>query len=376
VLRDPGSGERLDDALVLRFDGPASTTGEDVAELHCHGSRAVVDAVLGSLASLDDLREALPGEFTRRAFENGRIDLTEAEGLADLLEAETEAQRRAALRLAEGALRRQIETWRARLVDLSAQAERAIDYAEEDEEAHGSALDGACGDLADELEGWLDRPRIEPLRDGLGIVVAGPPNSGKSSLINSLSGDSMIIVSDIAGTTRDLINIPMAIAGLPVRLVDTAGIRETGDPVEAAGVELAQAAMRDADLILWLGDPEVAPDHPATIKVHAKADVAGLPPPGSVAVSAKTGEGIAALLELVRDRARMLLPAEDAVALNRRQAALISQAEAALRQAVDAEPVIQAEELRAARLAFDRITGAAGVEDMLDALFARFCLGK
>src|SRR5260221_9716742 len=187
-LRDPASGELLDQAVVLRFDAPASSTGEDVVEFQCHGGRAVVDAVLAALAAIDGLRQAAPGEFTRRAFDNGRIDLTEAEGLADLIEAETESQRKAALALAEGGLRKQIGDWQERLLGLSAQAERAIDYDEEDE-AIDPALLRDCDALVDELKRWLERPRIEPLKDGVRVVIAGPTNAGKSSLVNVIVGD-------------------------------------------------------------------------------------------------------------------------------------------------------------------------------------------
>src|SRR4051794_23284330 len=187
TLRNPTSGERLDDALVLRFDSPASATGEDTVEFQCHGGRAVVDSVLRALGLVEGLREALPGEFTRRAFENGRIDLTEAEGLADLIEAETESQRKAALAIAEGGLRKQIEEWQSRLLGVSAEAERAIDY-DEDDLATDPTLTDECRNLAADLRDWLDRPRIEPLKDGVRVVIAGPPNAGKSSLINTIAG--------------------------------------------------------------------------------------------------------------------------------------------------------------------------------------------
>src|SRR6476620_1888007 len=233
-LRHPDTGERLDEALVLRFDAPASSTGEDTVELHGHGGRAVVDALLAALGASAGLRQAEPGEFTRRAFENGRIDLTEAEGLADLIEAETESQRKAALALAEGGLKRQIAQWREKLVTLSAQAERAIDY-DEDGEGIDPALLQDSGALADELRDWLSRPRIEPLKDGILVVVAGPPNAGKSSLINAIAGEDRAIVTDIPGTTRDHIEVPLSLGGVPIRLTDTAGLRSTDDRIEAIG---------------------------------------------------------------------------------------------------------------------------------------------
>jgi tRNA modification GTPase len=378
-LRHPVSGELLDQALVLRFDLPASSTGEDIVEFQCHGGRAVVDSILSALACFDGLRAAQAGEFTRRAFENGRIDLTEAEGLADLIEAETEAQRKAAIALAEGGLRKQVDLWRQRAVDLSAQAERAIDYDEHDEAGVDQGLNDACTGLLADLRVWLDRPRIEVLKDGVRVVVAGPPNTGKSSLINAIAGSERAIVTDIPGTTRDHIEVPLSLAGSPVLLTDTAGLRETADPVEAIGVARTAALVEMADVLVWLGEPNEAPDHPRLIRVHAQADRPDRRdvPLGSVPVSSVTGEGLGPLLERVSDHAREVLPGEGAIALNRRQAALIGEAAASLEQAGTTEDlVILAEGLRHARSAFDRLTGRAGFEDVLDALFSRFCLGK
>ena len=376
-LNHPQSGELLDHALVLRFDAPASSTGEDIVEFHCHGGRAVVDAILSALASLDGLRLAEPGEFTRRAFENGRIDLTEAEGLADLIEAETESQRKAALALAEGGLTKQIAQWQDRLLGLSARAEREIDYDE------GNAVDPAlqrdCGALAAELDRWLARPRVERLKDGVRVVLAGPPNAGKSSLINAIVGEDRAIVTDIPGTTRDYIEVALALGGIPMVLTDTAGLRAGGDVVEVLGVERAEQLIEAADVLVWLGEPADAPVHPRLIKVHAKCDLPGRghAPDGSIAVSSVTSQGIAALLEAVGELAASLLPGADAIALNRRQAGLISEAAVALRTAAAGQDhVLVAEDLRIARSAFDRLTGRAGVEDLLDALFGRFCLGK
>lgn len=377
-LRHPGSGELLDRALILRFDAPASSTGEDTLELHCHGGRAVVDALLHALAELDGLRQAKPGEFTRRAFENGRIDLTEAEGLADLIEAETESQRKAALRLAEGGLSRQIEDWQSRLLDLSAQAERAIDY-DEDDVALDPALVRACAHLAADLRRWLERPRIEPLRDGLQVVVAGPPNSGKSSLINAIAGEERTIVTDIPGTTRDHIEVPLSLGGLPIRLTDTAGLRKTDDKVEAIGVERAARLVDQADVLIWLGDPGAAPNHSRLVKVRSKADLPSRAPAADdvIVVSSVTHQGISVLLNQVEQLARSVLPAEGGIALNRRQATQIAEAAAAIELALNGlDIVVLAEGLRLARGAFDRLTGRAGVEDVLDTLFGRFCLGK
>lgn len=324
------------------------------------------------------MRPAHPGEFTRRAFENGRIDLTEAEGLADLIEAETQSQRRAALALAEGGLRKQIAKWQQRLIGLSAEAERAIDY-DDAEESIDPALQAACADLAGELRCWLDRPRIERLKDGVRVVVAGPPNAGKSSLVNAIAGDERAIVTDIPGTTRDHIEVPLALGGIPIVLTDTAGLRKSSDRVEAIGIARASSLIAAADVLLWLGHPEDAPDHPRLVRVHAKSDMPGRAavPPGSIAVSSSTGDGISDLLDEVRSAASVLMPVEDAIALNRRQASLLEHAATALERAREAaDLVLLAEDLRAARVLFDRLSGRAGMEDVLDALFSRFCLGK
>jgi len=378
-FRSPHSSERLDEGLVLRFDGPASFTGEDVIEFQCHGGRAVVDAVLAALGAVEGLRQAEPGEFTRRAFENGRIDLTEAEGLADLIEAETQSQRKAALALAEGGLRKQISQWNERLLMLAARAERAIDYDEEDE-APNPVLLLDCALLADELLRWIEQPRVERLKDGVLVVVAGPPNAGKSSLINAIAGEDRAIVTDIPGTTRDHIEIPLSVGGVPIRLTDTAGLRETADEVESIGVERTGKLVETADILVWLGESDGdAPLHPRTLFVYSKSDqpLRGVAPQGSLAVSSVTRQGLAELLTAVEKLAREVLPTEDMITLNRRQAVHIAEAEGALRNAAaSGEDVIVAEGLRLARGAFDRLTGRAGVEEVLDALFGRFCLGK
>lgn len=374
-LRDPATAMLLDEGLVLRFDEPHSATGEDLVELHCHGGRAVTDAVQRVLGSQPGLRPAEPGEFTRRAFDNGRIDLTEAEGLADLLEAETESQRRAALALADGGLRRQIEDWRRRLLDLSAEAELAIDYVGEEDAGRAHGLAPRVRAFRDELQAWLERPRIEPLRDGVRVVIAGPPNAGKSSLLNALVGHERAIVSAEAGTTRDHIDVPLAIAGVPVLLTDTAGLREIDDAIEQEGVARAEQLMARADLVLWLGSADTCPPGEYVLQVMPKADLgdncgAGIP------VSSKTGQGIAELLREIAEKAERLLPSEGVIALNARQAGAISDADAGLKLAERSEIELAAEGLRRARFAFDQLTGRADVEDLLDSLFGRFCLGK
>ena len=372
-------GALLDDALVLRFDAPASFTGEDCVEFQCHGGRAVVDALLSALAAIDGLREAGPGEFTRRAFENGRIDLTEAEGLADLIEAETESQRKAALAMAEGGLKRQVGSWQDRLLALSARAEAAIDYAEEGDVGGDPMLAAECAALASELGEWLARPRVEPLKDGIRVVVAGPPNAGKSSLLNAIAGTERAIVTDVPGTTRDHIDVPLSLSGIPILLTDTAGMRESDDVIEKIGVGRTRSLVEAADIVLWLGDPLEAPAHPPVIRVHARCDLSNrkVVPDDSLPVSALTGAGLAVLLERLSRLAATLLPAEGALALNRRQAAILAEAHAALQHAGNtADIVLQAEHLRVSRETLHRLTGRAGVEDMLDALFGRFCLGK
>lgn len=377
-LRNPLSGELLDEALVLRFDSPASATGEDLVEFQCHGGRAIVDAVLAALTSLEGLRSAEPGEFTRRAFENGRIDLTEAEGLADLIEAETQSQRKAAIVLAEGGLRKQVAEWQERVLALSAKAERAIDYDEEDEQVAGALKDG-CSKLASELDDWLRRPPVERLKDGIKVVFAGPPNSGKSSLLNSIAGYERAIVTPVPGTTRDHIELPLSIGGVPVLLTDTAGLRVSLDEVEMIGVARTSRLIEAAEILVWLGEPDEMPNHPHHVLAHSKCDLPGreAAPEGSIAISSLNGEGLTQLLEQIGSIARSLLPGEGSIALNRRQSRHVSEAATALSNAATSLDVVMlAEDLRFARSAFDRLTGKAGVEDVLDALFSRFCLGK
>ena len=374
-LADPRDGSLIDEALVLRFDAPNSSTGENIVEYQCHGGRATVDALISVLLDQPGVRLAEPGEFTRRALTNGRIDLTEAEGLADLLMAETELQRRSAMARAGGALRKRLDDWRERLLGLAAQAEVAIDYADEAEGAAAPRLAAGIGQLAVEMEALVTAPRVEPLRDGIRVVVAGPPNAGKSSLVNALAQSEKAIVTHIAGTTRDVIEVPIAIDGIPFLLVDTAGLRESEDIVEALGVERARSESERADILLWLGERNDAPEHQGLIQVGAKADLA--PANDGLPVSSVTGQGLAALTQLLLDRARALLPKGDELALDRRQHELLADAESALQRASRLDDfVLVAEELRVARVAIDQISGRAGVEALLDALFGRFCLGK
>ncbi len=376
AFRQLRAGEEvIDNAIIIRFSGPHSATGEDIAELHLHGGRAVVARVLAVLGGMPGLRAAVPGEFTRRAFENGRIDLAEAEGLADLLEAETEAQRRAALALAGGALSRQVAAWQDRLLGLSARLEAELDFADEGDVAATAVADRAdIRTLRDEIAAWIARPPVERLKDGVRVAIAGPPNAGKSSLFNALVGREAAITSTIAGTTRDLIEAPVAIDGTAFVLIDTAGLRESADAIEAVGVERAEASIAAADLVLWLGPPRQAP--PGAIRIHPKADLAAPDADADLGVSARTGQGLAELARMLGARAKGLLPGEGEVPINRRHRAALAEVSAALTDGTHADPLIAAESLRLARRALDPITGQAGVEDMLDALFGRFCIGK
>lgn len=368
----------LDSALVFRLPGPKSATGEDVVELHLHGGRAVVSAVLEALAAQPGLRMAEPGEFTRRAFANGRIDLAQAEGLADLLRAETEQQRRAAMAMAEGGLSRVVDTLRVNLLDASARVEAAIDFDDEDDVQPWPARAATLSALADTVDTQLANPPAERLHDGLRIAIAGPPNSGKSSLINALSSRDAAIVSDIAGTTRDVIEVPLRINGMALILIDTAGLRDAdGDPIEAIGIARAAAIIDAADIVVWLGAPGDQPRRDHVIAIRSKADLAPVADDSRVAVSARTGAGIAALLDIIAAHAAELLPPPDAIALNQRQRSCLASLATDLHAAAQTGDLLAAaEHLRHARAALDRLTGRAGVEDMLDALFGTFCIGK
>ena len=378
-LRDPADGSLLDSALVLWLPGPGTATGEDTAELHLHGGRAVVMAVETVLARLPGLHRAEPGAFTRRAFVNGRIDLAEAEGLADLLSAETELQRRSALAMASGDLSRVVEGWRVRVLTLSAQVEASLDFADEDDVAGlPEAFGGDCRTLADELAVWLARPRAEVLRDGFRVVIAGPPNAGKSTLFNVLVESEAAIATPIPGTTRDVLMHPVALEGIPFVFADTAGLRaDSDDPVERIGIERALAASDAADLVLWLGAPEERPAGAWQIAPQCdRADREALADPRH-AVSALTGEGIDALRADLIFTARATMPAPGQVALGQRQHRLLDECRQAISEAaVVRDPLLAAEHLRLARLALDRLVGRSGTEDMLDALFGRFCIGK
>lgn len=381
ALRHPSTGELLDNGLALFFPGPGSATGEDTVELHLHGGRSVVRAVLAALAEFPRLREAQPGEFTRRAFENGRIDLAEAEGLADLLLAETESQRRAALVLAGGALSRAVEAWQHSLLSIAARLEAALDFADEgDVEEEQSLVDvAALKKLIEAIQATLERPGAERLRDGLRVVIAGPPNTGKSSLLNWMAGRQAAITSAVAGTTRDVVEAPTAIGGTAFLLIDTAGLRDSEDEVEAIGIERARDALGAADLILWLGEPQDCPDRPRAIMVRSMADLSSDPagPEVDVSVSSETGQGMDELVHLLIARSRALLPPDGEIATNLRHRSALADCLSHLHDAEStSDAILVSESLRQARIALDGITGRAGVEHMLDALFGRFCIGK
>lgn len=377
-LRD-ASGETLDHALVLWFPGSATATGEDLAELHLHGGRAVVAAVEGALLSLANLRRALPGEFTRRAFANGRIDLAEAEGLADLLSAETELQRQQAVALASGALSAAVSDLRDEILRASASVEAVLDFGDEDDVGDlPSDLRERLTELSGRLAAMLSAPRAEPLREGFRVVLAGPPNAGKSSLFNRLVEDEAAITAPLAGTTRDVLTRAVAISGIPFLFADTAGLREdTSDAIEAIGIERAHGEVDRADLVLWLG-PEGQGAGKAVWEVESFADRAAA---GKVAprhrVSAVSGDGLDALRADLVALASEAMPRPGVIALNRRQDALLREAKSGIDDALgNHDPLLVAEGLRTARLAFDRLLGRAATEDMLDTLFGRFCIGK
>ncbi len=374
-FRNPVDGALIDRGLMLIFPGPDTSTGEDVVEYQCHGSKAVVAALIAALISLPGMRAAEPGEFTRRSLINGRIDLTQAEGLAELLEAESEAQRISALRRAEGALRRQVDDWLGEVLALSAEAEVAIDYADEEESAAMFDPAPRLNALVASLDALLAAPRVERLRDGVRLVVAGPPNAGKSSLVNALAGEARAIVTATPGTTRDLIEVPLSIDGLALTLVDTAGLRETDEEIEKIGIGLAGREIARADLLLWLGTTADLPLHPRSLLVASKADVQHSA--AGHRVSIVDGEGIDALKQWIAAQAKDIIPSPEQPGVNHREAALLTDCRNALiRAGALTDPVLMAEELRLARTSLDAVSGRSGVEGLLDALFSRFCLGK
>lgn len=380
------NGDPIDRCLVLYFPAPGSFTGEDVAEFHLHGGRAVVAAFLASLERLPTLRLAEAGEFTRRAFENGRLDLTEAEGLADLIAADTEAQRRQALRLAGGAFRERAEDWRSRLIDLRAHVEADLDFSDEDDvpdDVTRSVVEAVA-----ELRSEMDRELIagrrgERIRDGFEVVVLGPPNAGKSSLVNALAERDVAIVTDIPGTTRDLLEVRLDLDGYAVTLVDTAGLRDGGDVIEAEGMRRGRARAAAADLILWLDEKAGVP--PAEIMNHGipvlsirtKADL-GRSGAGEMAVSIHDRESVDRLIRHLAKEAAGRLSGEAPLVSRIRQRRCLEDAVSALRDAgrPGLPTEVTADLLRRAGDALGRLTGRIDVEEILGAIFSTFCIGK
>jgi len=398
AVRDPENGGVIDSALVLWFPGPKSETGEDMAELQLHGGRAVIAGVLAALGRLEGFRLAEPGEFTRRAFENGRLDLTAVEGLADLIYAETEAQRRQAFRQLRGALAERAETWRRRLIEALALVEARIDFSDQDvpEDLVAPALAVAQA-LRDEIVGALaDERRGERLRDGLTVAIAGPANAGKSSLLNRIARRDAAIVTPSPGTTRDVIEVHLDLEGYPVTLLDTAGIRHTEDPVEQEGVSRARSRAASADLVLWVVDASRpipteggASSGERVWTVHNKTDLldSGAQPlcslgaaPDTYRISALTGAGLEDLLTaLTRFVSEALGSGEDVLVTRERHRRALRDTVDALDRALGEAAVredIVAEELRLAARALGRLTGRVDVEDILDVIFRDFCIGK
>jgi tRNA modification GTPase len=394
-LKAPATGEVLDDGLVLWFPGPGSETGEDMAEFQIHGGRATVSALLGALGDVPGLRPAEPGEFTRRAFDNGKLDLTAVEGLADLVNAETEAQRRQAARQLRGELAKLYEGWRGRLVRLLAYAEATIDFPEETEGV------GVVSDLTHQILSIVDsitqhlgdHRRGEILREGLSVAIVGPPNVGKSSLMNALARRDVAIVSERAGTTRDVIEVHLDLAGYPVVLADTAGIRAGGDEIEREGIRRARARAEHADLKVvvldastWPNfDPEVVPLlSEDSLIVLNKCDLAPEDDSGMLAgrptlrVSALNGAGLGALIDAIqREAVRKLGVSETPVLTRARHRRALESCVAALGRAAKAAlPELAAEDIRLAVRELGRITGRVDVEEVLDIIFRDFCIGK
>lgn len=400
-LTDPTTSETIDDGLAIWFPGPASFTGEDVAELHVHGGHAVVAGILEALGAMKGLRMAEPGEFSRRAFENDKFDLTAAEGLADLVDAETSAQRRQALRQLQGELGRLYEQWRERLLSALAHREAEIDFADEDLPDGVAAVARAeVGRLEKEIARHLkDGRRGERLRSGLHIAIIGPPNSGKSSLLNLLAQRDAAIVSATAGTTRDVIEVHLDLGGYPVIVADTAGLRDGRDDIEIEGVRRARDRASEADLRLAVFDGEAWPEVDSmtvglvdtnTVVVINKIDLKAPAPPLEVngepalGISALRGDGIDGLLAAVADRVSGLVggTASTAPVLTRaRHREALEECLAALKRFLaaagdDKTPELAAEDLRLAARALGRITGRVDVDEVLDVIFRDFCIGK
>ncbi|WP_149803294.1 tRNA uridine-5-carboxymethylaminomethyl(34) synthesis GTPase MnmE [Mesorhizobium sp. NFR06] len=386
-LRAP-DGSTIDHGLVLFFPGPASFTGEDVAEFHVHGSRAVAAKMLETITGFEGVRHAEPGEFTRRAFLNGKLDLVETEAIADLVNAETEAQRRFAVRNAEGAQSDLYANWRRRLIHARAMIEAEIDFADE-EDVPGSVSDAVWSDVAamiGEIERHIEGFKAaEIIRDGFEVVIVGAPNAGKSSLFNALAQREAAIVTDEPGTTRDLLEVVMDLNGLKVRIVDTAGLRHAAGKVESIGIERARAKAGAADLVLLLedmADPVAVGDVPSgapLLRIGTKADIAAAGAGDyDLVISSKDGTGLDPLLAQIGSRAAAAVGGSGDVLPSRlRHVELLTKTTGFLRAALSGRSQeLRAEELRLAADRLGRIIGAVDVEDLLDVIFSQFCIGK
>jgi tRNA modification GTPase len=384
----------IDDAVVLWFPAPASATGEDVAEFHVHGGRAVLAALFAALSAFENMRAAEPGEFTRRAFENGKLDLTEAEGLDDLIHADTDRQRRQALRQLKGLLGDKARDWRAQIIEASALIEAGIDFSDEADvpaELIAPALAKVQTLLGEIEEVLAAQGRSERLREGLVVAIAGPPNVGKSTLMNQLARREVAIVSPHAGTTRDIIEVQLDLDGHPVTVIDTAGIRETDDPVEQEGVRRARARAAEADLVLWMVDAQHE-DHPhegtapvwrVRNKIDLEVATAGLrrgQGGTDFEISARRGDGIGELIAALVVFARNYFGSEESGLIGReRQRKLLRQTADSLQRSiavVGEGEELAAEDLRAAAQVLGRLLGRIDVEDILDVIFKEFCIGK
>ncbi len=386
---DPVSLALLDMGVVLYFNGPASVTGEDVAEFHVHGGLAVIASVLAGLQKLDGFRPAEAGEFSLRAFRNGRMDLVQAEGLGDLLAADTERQRQQAVFQASGGASSFYDGWRSRLITIRARIEAAVDFADEEDVVAASVADmrPAVMALAEEMTAVLARSEQgEMLREGVRVVLAGVPNTGKSSLLNALAQRDVAIVSSIAGTTRDVIEVRLDLGGLPVLVSDTAGWRtDTRDEIEAIGIDRAQNAARGADVVVWVAAPDVGGSDSipvgitTDIRVWNKYDLERSPP-GFVPCSTLSRDGVAPVLAALTEVVRVQCGApERAVVVRARQAAAVGDSIRHLNESIrhrTDELELMAEDLRQAADALGRLTGSVGVEDILGAIFSEFCVGK
>ena len=391
LLRDANQ-QPIDDAVILWFPGPASATGEDVAEFHVHGGRAVLAALFAALSAFAELRAAEPGEFTRRAFENGKLDLTEAEGLDDLIHADTDRQRRQALRQLKGLLGDRARDWRAQIIEASALIEAGIDFSDEGDvpaELIAPALARIKTLLGEIQEVLAAQGRSERLREGLVVAIAGPPNVGKSTLMNQLARREVAIVSPHAGTTRDVIEVQLDLDGYPVTVIDTAGVRETDDPVEQEGVRRARARAAEADLVLWLADAEheknmhdgAAPVWVVRNKIDLlRAEAAGLKDGADFKISANSGEGIQELIAGLIRFAQSYFGSDQGGLIGRaRQRKILEETAESLERslaAVAEGEELAAEDLRIAAHSLGRLLGRVDVEDVLDVIFREFCIGK